>query len=111
MFILDVFKFCESYERFNRQHLARFIYQHRECERLAKLAGVTTRYFASSSSKEFLARCMTSGYIDGVNNWYWAISKSRRPFGFEFRSFRGNGEDYIKEIMSINEMSDDELFK
>ncbi|WWD11040.1 hypothetical protein CPL00134L_CDS0045 [Escherichia phage Phagiculus] len=39
------------------------------------------------------------------------ISKSRRPFGFEFRSFRGNDEDYIKEIMSINEMSDDELFK
>ena len=54
---------------------------------------------------------MTAGYIDGVKNLYWVISKSRRPFGFEFMSFRGNDEVYIKEIMSINEMSDDELFK
>lgn len=54
---------------------------------------------------------MTAGYIDGVNNVYWVISNSRRPFGFEFRSLRGNEEEYIREIMSINEMSDDELFK
>ncbi|AKJ74058.1 hypothetical protein SP36_86 [Salmonella phage 36] len=39
MFLLDLYRFCESREKFNRQELARFIFRHRECERLAKMRG------------------------------------------------------------------------
>ncbi|AHY83204.1 YdbL [Escherichia phage e4/1c] len=110
MFILDVFKFCESYERFNRQHLAAFIYRHKECERMAKAAGVNTRYFASSASKEFLARCMTEGYIDGVNGSYWSKGSTKRPFEFSFRCLEGESDKYTNEMMTIKEMTDDQLF-
>ncbi|ATE86138.1 hypothetical protein Sd1_gp72 [Shigella phage Sd1] len=110
MFLLDVFKFCESYERFNRQHLAVFIYRHKDCERMAKAAGVTTRYFASSASKEFLARCMTAGYIDGVNGNYWSKGSTKRPFGFSFRCLNGEIDKYTNDMMTIKEMTDDQLF-
>ncbi|MCF0178672.1 MAG: hypothetical protein HUJ97_00300 [Bacteroidales bacterium] len=110
MFLLDVFKFCESYEKFNRQHLAVFIYRHKDCERMAKSAGVTTRYFASSASKEFLARCMTEGYIDGSGGWYNSKGSRKRPFGFSFRCFGGDKDSYTNEMMTIGEMTDDQLF-
>lgn len=110
MFILDLYKWCESRESFNRQEFARFIYSHRESQRLASNAGVTQRYFASSVSKEFLARMMTLKYIDGVSGKYWSLGSIRRPFNFELYSLEGEKNDYVKEIMSIGSMSDEELF-
>lgn len=77
---------------------------------MAKAAGVDERYFASSCSKEFMARMLTAGYLDGVNGLYWSKGSSRRPFQFEFMSLEGKSSDYMNEMMSIASMSDDELF-
>lgn len=111
MFLLDMYRFCESSESFSRQDLAKFVYSHRECVRLANNAGVNPRYFASSVSKEFLARMMSAKYIDGVRGKYWSRGAIRRPFNFELYSLEGDKNAYVKEIMEIGEMSDDELFK
>lgn len=77
---------------------------------MAKAAGVDERYFASSCSKEFIARMLTAGYLDGVNGVYWSKGSSKRPFQFEFMSFDGKYSNYISEMMNIAKMSDDELF-
>ncbi len=111
MFLLDLYKWCESYDWFNRQHIAKFIYQHRECERLARAAGLTPRMFASLTSKEFCARMMTAGYIDGVCGKYWSKGSSKRPFGFELYSLDGMRNDWIRDMARIGEMGDDELFQ
>lgn len=110
MFLLDLYRFCESREKFNRQELARFIFRHRECERLAKNAGVTPRYFASSVSKEFISRLMCFGYLDGINLEYWCKNKIKRPFSFELHSLDGDSNRYVCEMMNIEKMSDEELF-
>ncbi|EKL2214098.1 hypothetical protein PQ125_002632 [Salmonella enterica] len=110
MFMLDLYRFCESRDKFNRQDLAKFIYRHRECERLAKNAGVTPRYFASSTSKEFIARMMGAGYLDGIHCEYWCKNKLKRPFNFELHSLEGDSNRYVWEIMNIEKMSDEELF-
>lgn len=111
MFLLDLYKWCESYDWFNRQHIAKFIYQHRECERLARAAGLTPRMFARLASKEFCARMMTAGYIDGVCGKYWSKGSSKRPFGFELYSLDGMRNDWIRDMARIGEMGDDELFQ
>ena len=111
MFVLDLYKWCESYDWFNRQHIAKFMYQHRECERLARAAGLTPRMFASLASKEFCARMMTAGYIDGVCGKYWSKGSSKRPFGFELYSLDGMRNDLIRDMARIGEMGDDELFQ
>lgn len=111
MFLLDLYKWCESYDWFNRQHIAKFIYQHRECERIARAAGLTPRMFASLASKEFCARMMTAGYIDGVCGKYWSKGSSKRPFGFELYSLDGMRNDWIRDMARIGEMGDDELFQ
>lgn len=110
MFLLDLYKFCESREKFNRQEFAKFIYRHRECERLAKNAGVTPRYLASSVSKEFISRLMGLGYLDGVRCEYWCKNRMKRPFNFELYSLEGDSNSYVYELMNIEKMSDEELF-
>lgn len=77
---------------------------------MAKAAGVDERYFASSCSKEFMARMLTAGYLDGVNGVYWSKGSIKRPFQFEFMSLEGRSSDYVSEMMNIANMSDDELF-
>lgn len=111
MFLLDLYRFCESRESFNRQELAKYVFTHRECVRLASNAGVSPRYFASSVSKEFLARMMSAKYIDGVKGKYWSRGAMRRPFNFELYSLEGDKNEYVKEMMCIGEMSDNELFE
>uniref|UniRef100_A0A6M5CB08 Helicase n=1 Tax=Vibrio phage Vc1 TaxID=1480731 RepID=A0A6M5CB08_9CAUD len=39
MFLLDLYRFCESRESFNRRELAKYVFKHRECVRLASNAG------------------------------------------------------------------------
>lgn len=111
MFMLDLYRFCESRENFNRQDLAKFVFRHRECERLAKSAGVTPRFLASSVSKEFIARMVSAGYLDGVRRVFWCKNKMARPFGFELYSMEGEKNQYVRDIMNIGTMSDEELFK
>lgn len=77
---------------------------------MAKAAGVNERYFASSCSREFMARMLTAGYLDGVNGVYWSKGPSKRPFQFELMSLDGKSSDYINEMMNITTMSDEELF-
>ena len=54
---------------------------------------------------------MSCGYIDGFSLVYWCKNKIRRPFNFELHSLSGDSNQYVKDIMSIGEMSDDELFQ
>ena len=110
MFLLDLYKFAESYDWFDRQHIARFVYKHKECERLARAAGLTTREFASAVSKEFVSRLMGEGYLDGKNCRYWCKGSHKRPFGFELRSLEGYKNRWVYEIMNIDKLSDEELF-
>lgn len=110
MFLLDLYRFCESYDHFNRQHLAKFIFKHRECERLARAANVTPRMFATSCSKEFLARMCTSGYLDLKNGVATCYGSHKRPFGFELRCIDGMNDKYTREMVNIGEMTDDQLF-
>lgn len=77
---------------------------------MAKAAGVNERYFASSCSKEFMARMLTAGYLDGVNGVYWSKGSSKRPLQFEFMSLDGKSSTYMNEMMNISAMSDEELF-
>lgn len=63
-------------------------------------------------SKEFCARMMTAGYIDGVCGKFWCISGSaRRPFGFEFYTFEGMRNEWVRDMSRIGEIGDDELFQ
>ena len=110
MFLLDLYRFCESNEKFTRQDLARYVYRHRECARLAEAAETTTRYFASCVSKEFVSRMMGFGYLDGVNLVYWCNGSTKRPFNFELFILEGERNKYIYELMHIEELTDEQLF-
>lgn len=110
MFLLDLYKFCEGYTWFNRQHLARFVYKHRECERLARAAGFTPRMFATSVSKEFLARMCTLGYLNLKDGVATCNGSLKRPFMFELYSMEGESNKYIYEMLHVGEMSDEQLF-
>lgn len=111
MFILDLYKFCESYDKFNRQHIAKFIFTHKDCERFARSAGVTPRMFATMASKEFCARMMGLRYLDGLSCVYWHRGAQNRPFNFNFHCFGGLDDRYTWEMNNIEKMSDAELFK
>ncbi|QVW27767.1 hypothetical protein [Hafnia phage Pocis76] len=111
MFLLDVYKFCESYDWFGVKHLASFIYKHRECERLARAANMEPKLFAATISKEFIGRMCGYGYLNLENGKATCYGSHKRPFGFDFKSFTGESDQYVKMIVHIGEMSDDELFK
>lgn len=110
MFILDLYRFCESWSQFNRQHLARFVFGHRECARLARAAGVTPRFFASMISKECLARWCTLGYLDLKDGMARAKGPDKRPSGYEFETFKGRDSRYMLEMMNIGKLDDTTLF-
>lgn len=110
MFILDIYKFCESRREFTRQDFAKFVYTHREAPRLAKAANVSQRMFASMVSKEFLARSHTNGYLDGKNGAVWCAGPDNREIGFDFRSFDGMDNRYMLEMMHLDQLSDEQLF-
>lgn len=110
MFLLDLYKFCESYDWFNHQHLARFVFKHRECERLARAANMTPRKFASSVSLEFIPRMCTLGYLDLNKGVATCYGSHKRPFNFELYSLEGESNKYIYDLFHLDELSDDELF-
>lgn len=110
MFLLDLYRFCEGYSWFNRQHLAKFVYKHRECERLARAANLSEREFASVVSKEFIGRMCMLGYIDLKNGVATCYGSQKRPFNFELRSIEGKSNQYINRMINIDELSDEEFF-
>lgn len=110
MFMLDIYNFCEANPGFTWKNLARFIYQHRQCARMARSAEVSTVFFAESASKEFIGRMCTIGYIDMKNGRACVTARIRRPFNFELRALNGKCSGYINRIMTVGDMSDEEFF-
>lgn len=54
---------------------------------------------------------MSAGYLDGVGGKFWCKKGSvGRPFNFELYSLEGEKNEWIRDVMRIGEMSDDELF-
>lgn len=67
--------------------------------------------FATAVSKEFCARMMTAGYLDGVGGKFWCKKGSvNRPFSFELYSLEGMQNEWVRDVLSIGEISDEELF-
>lgn len=67
--------------------------------------------FATAVSKEFCARMMTAGYLDGVGGKFWCKKGSaNRPFSFELYSLEGMQNEWVRDVLRIGEMSDEELF-
>lgn len=111
MFLLDLYRFCESWKSFSRQHLALFVFKHRECSRLARAAGVSPRFFASMISKECLSRWATAGYLDINKGDARSKGPDKRPVNFEFESFRGRDSVYMLEMMNVGKLYDDQIFR
>lgn len=53
---------------------------------------------------------LSAGYIDGKRGEFVSRGSLKRPFGFNFEALSGYESKYIKELMNIGTMTDDELF-
>lgn len=108
--LLDLYKFCESYDRYTRQHIAKFIYTHKDAPRMARHAGYDLRKFASAASKEFCARMATEGYLNNEGGILSSNGKRKRPISFDFVCVDGDRNRYTYEMMNLDKVSDEELF-
>lgn len=54
---------------------------------------------------------LTAGYIDGKRGEFVSKGSLKRPFDFKFEVFNGYESKYIKEMMNVGRMTDDELFR
>lgn len=110
MFALDLYKWCESYTGFNRQHLAKFIYAHRECARMAKAIGITPHEFASIYSKEFIGKALARGYLDMKDGVMNCKGSMKRPSIMDREIELMRDSQLIRLILDIDSLSDEELF-
>lgn len=110
MFQLALFKFCESYKAFTLQNLARFIFEHRDCERMAKSAGVTPRQYASLFSREFIGKMLSCGYLDMKDGVMKSNGSLKRPSSIIREIDNWQQSERIHLIMNVGKMSDEELF-
>ena len=53
---------------------------------------------------------LSAGYIDGKCGESVSRGSLNRPFEFNFEALSGYESRYIKEMMNIGNMTDDELF-
>ena len=53
---------------------------------------------------------LSAGYIDGKCGEFVSKGSLKRPFNFNFEALSGYESKYIKEMMKIATMTDDELF-
>lgn len=53
---------------------------------------------------------LSMGYIDGKCGEFVSKGSLKRPFEFDFEALNGYESRYIKEMMNIGRMTDDELF-
>uniref|UniRef100_A0AAU8GCE5 Uncharacterized protein n=2 Tax=unclassified Caudoviricetes TaxID=2788787 RepID=A0AAU8GCE5_9CAUD len=105
---LELFKFCESLDKFTRSELESFICSCRNCERAASAVGVGKDEFAIGISREFIARSMSCGYLDGMNLVYWLNDARKKPRLMKFHASKA--DDYFNDMVSIESLNDDDLF-
>ncbi|QGH76900.1 hypothetical protein [Escherichia phage BEK6] len=53
---------------------------------------------------------LSAGYIDGKCGKFVSKGSLRRPFNFSFEALNGYESKYIKDMMNICNMTDDDLF-
>ena len=53
---------------------------------------------------------LTAGYIDGKCGEFVSKGSLKRPFEFNFEAMTGYDSRYIREMMNVGKMTDDELF-
>jgi hypothetical protein len=110
MFLFDLFRYCESHKNFTRQDLAGYVYSHRDCERLARHADITAKQFAACVAREFIPRLCTEGYLDMNRGLVWVKDKARRPFMFDLHSIDAKKSNYIRLMLNVGKMDDEEIF-
>lgn len=110
MFLFDLFRYCESRPNFTRQDLAGYVFNHRECERLARHAGITAKQFAACVAREFIPRLCTEGYFDMNRGKVWVSNKAKRPFMFDLHSIDARKSEYLRLMLNVGNMTDEEIF-
>lgn len=104
----SIFKFCEGNATFTRVQLEKFIIGNTQCKRMAEQIGVDIGDFALGLSREFVARSMGCGYLDGVNRVYWVNNKRKKPYLMALHATRK--DDYFNDMVKLESLSDSDLF-
>lgn len=104
----SIFKFCEGMETFSRKQLEEFIMNHSECARVADSVGVKQTDFSMGISREFVARSMTCGYLDGVRCTYWVKDKRKKPYLMSLHATKG--DSYFHDMVNLESLSDEDIF-
>ena len=104
----SIFKFCEGNATFTRVQLERFVIGNTQCKRMAEQIGVDIGELALGLSREFVARSMSCGYLDGVNRVYWVKNKRNKPYLMALHATRK--DDYFNEMVKLESLSDSDLF-
>lgn len=104
----SIFKFCEGNATFTRIQLEQFLIGDTQCKRMAEQTGVDIGEFALGLSREFVARSMSCGYLDGVNRVYWEKNKRNKPYLMALHATKK--DDYFNDMVKLESLSDSELF-
>lgn len=104
----SIFKFCEGNATFTRVQLERFVIGNAQCKRMAEQIGIDIGEFALGLSREFVARSMSCGYLDGVNRVYWVKNKRNKPYLMALHATRK--DEYFNDMVKLESLSDSDLF-
>lgn len=104
----SIFKFCEGNATFTRIQLEQFLTGNPQCKRMADQIGVDIGEFALGLSREFVARSMCCGYLDGVNRVYWVKNKRNKPYLMALHATRK--DEYFNDMVKLESLSDSDLF-
>lgn len=104
----SIFKFCEGNATFTRIQLEQFLIGDTQCKRMAEQTGVDIVEFALGLSREFVARSMICGYLDGVNRVYWVKNKRNKPYLMALHATKK--DDYFNDMVKLESLSDSDLF-
>ncbi|HAW5390777.1 TPA: hypothetical protein JLY95_004483 [Escherichia coli] len=104
----SIFKFCEGNATFTRVQLEKFVIGNTQCKRMAEQIGVDIGEFALGLSREFVARSMSCGYLDGVNRVYWVKNKRNKPYLMSLHATRK--DDYFNDMVKLESLSYSDLF-
>lgn len=104
----SIFKFCEGNATFTRVQLEKFVIGNTQCKRMAEQIGVDISEFALGLSREFVARSMSCGYLDGVNRVYWVKNKRNKPYLMALHATRK--DEYFNDMVKLESLNDSDLF-
>lgn len=104
----SIFKFCEGNATFTRVQLEKFVIGNTQCKRMAEQIGVDIGEFALGLSREFVARSMSCGYLDGVNRVYWVKNKRNKPYLMALHATRK--DEYFNDMVKLESLNDSDLF-